>query len=196
MSRQVERISKALQEANPSMFGGAPRAGSLQDALELYEQVAQTLIELGVRHDQGQPAQREGRDRAIDSSAAEFEPNVVTLERVSNGYLIRHLPSARSIVVGDNDHGPVWVAADMLASLNELIGEVGSRHDPERVRVIVLPGDEWIPADPNDCEHRWVERHDPEGSWFCPCGAKFQLEHDGRSLSAMVSFQAPDEHET
>jgi hypothetical protein len=194
MSSQVQRLSRALQRVHPGMFGGGPRAASLEDGFALFEQVAERLVELGVRLHQGDDeALREAPFTSTGAPSAEFQANLLTVERVSNGFLIRHAPSARSIVVSDDGHGRVHVAADMLAYVNETIGEAGSAHEPERVRVIVLPGDHWIPTDPGDCEHRWVERLDPERSWFCPCGAQFQLEHEGRSLSAMVSLEAPRE---
>lgn len=197
MTTHVERLTSALREAHPTMFGGAPRAATVEEADTFYERLARRLAGLGVRLHQGDwEALREDPLREEALQAAELECNVVTVERVSNGYVIRHLPSARSLVITTDVQGLVAGTADMLVYVNELIGEVGGPYAPERVRVIVLPGDHWTPADAGDCLHLWVERLSPEDDWFCPCGAKFRLEHGGRSLSGMVSFQAPDEQGT
>src|SRR5574338_313379 len=144
-------------------------------------------VDRGARLHQGdQEALREGPGQ-VNAAVAELAGNVVTVERVSNGYVIRHLASTRSAVAGDDGEGPIRVAADMLGWVNEFIGEVGGRNGPERLCVIVLPGDDWIPAEPGDCSHAWVERNDRGDSWFCPCGAKFQLEHEGRSFADSAS---------
>lgn len=182
MTTHVERLTSALREAHPTMFKGAPRAKTVQQADTFYERVARRLVGLGVRLHQGDwEALREEPLREEALQAAELERNVVSVERVSNGYVIRHLPSARSVVVTTDMQGLVAGTADMLVHVNELIGEVRGPHTHECVRVIVLPGDHWTPIEVGDCLHLWVERLSPEDDWFCPCGAKFQIEHQGRS---------------
>jgi hypothetical protein len=106
----------------------------------------------------------------------------VSLERVQNGYIIRHEAEDQTLVVADNND--VEAAWQMLCAVNDLIGHPGSRHDRERVRVIVLPGNKGLPAEPGGCLHTWVERHqwgeDPP-TWWCPCGATFALVKAGGS---------------
>jgi hypothetical protein len=182
MTTHADRLTIALRDANPAMFAGVPLAATVQERDALYERMARRLVGLGVRLHQGDwAALREEplRDNALQ--AAELETNLVTVERVSNGYLIRHLPSARSVVITTDMQGMVAGTADMLVYVNEMIGEVGGPYAPECVRVIVLPGGHWTPADAGDCLHLWVERLSPKDDWFCPCGAKFRLEHEGRS---------------
>jgi hypothetical protein len=68
----------------------------------------------------------------------------VTIERVRNGYIIGDEAEGQTFIVAEDSE--VTAAWQMLAEVNGLIGHPGSRHDGERVRVIVLPGDKWLPA--------------------------------------------------
>jgi hypothetical protein len=121
----------------------------------------------------------------------------VTLERVQNGYIIRDEAEGQTFVVGDNCD--VTAARQMLSEVNGLIGHPGSRYDGERVRVIVLPGDKWLPAERGGCPHDWVERHqwgeDPP-TWWCPCGAIFALVKAGGSWAEELEASARKEDPT
>jgi hypothetical protein len=86
----------------------------------------------------------------------------LTIERVRNGYIIRDEAEDETWVVAENND--VTAAWAMLSEVNGLIGHPGSRHDAERVRVIVLPGDKWLPAERDGCPHTWVERHQWAGT--------------------------------
>ncbi|HYK95254.1 MAG TPA: hypothetical protein VE011_05210 [Candidatus Dormibacteraeota bacterium] len=116
----------------------------------------------------------------------------VTIERVRNGYIIRdEAEFETSVVAEDNEVTAAWL---MLSEINGLIGHPGSRHDGERVRVIVLPGDKWLPAKPGGCPHNWAERHQwgenaPE--WWCPCGAEFSLTKPGGSWAEELEPGTP-----
>jgi hypothetical protein len=106
----------------------------------------------------------------------------LTIERVRNGYIIRDEGEDATFVIAADDE--VAASCQMLVEVNDLIGRPGSRYDGERIRVIVLPGDKWLPAEPGGCPHAWVERHQwgenpPE--WWCPCGAEFGLIKPGSS---------------
>jgi hypothetical protein len=106
----------------------------------------------------------------------------VTIERVRNGYIIGEEAEGQTFVVAeDSDVAAAW---QMLSEVNALIGHPGSRHDGERVRVIVLPADKWLPAQPGGCPHTWVERNqwgENPPVWWCPCGAEFALVKAGGS---------------
>lgn len=106
----------------------------------------------------------------------------VTIERARNGYIIGEEAEGQTFVVAeDSDVTAAW---QMLSEVNGLIGHPGSRHDGERLRVIVLPGDKWLPAQPGGCPHTWVERNQSGENppvWWCPCGAEFALVKTGGS---------------
>jgi hypothetical protein len=106
----------------------------------------------------------------------------ISIERVRNGYIICDEAEGQTwVVADDNDVTAAW---QMLVEVNDLIGHAGSRHDGERVRVIVLPGDKWLPAERDGCLHTWVERHqwgENQPQWWCPCGAEFGLIKPGGS---------------
>jgi hypothetical protein len=104
----------------------------------------------------------------------------LTIERVSNGYIIHDEIEDETFVVAEEN--AVSAAWQMLVHVNDLIGHTGSRHDGERIRVIVLPGDKWLPPEPGGCPHTWVERHqwgENPPQWWCPCGAEFGLIKPG-----------------
>jgi hypothetical protein len=106
----------------------------------------------------------------------------LTVERVRNGYILRdEAEEETTLVADDNLVTAAWL---MLVEVNDLLGHAGSRHDGERIRVIVLPGDKWLPAQPGGFPHTWVERHqwgDNPPQWRCPCGAEFGLTKPGGS---------------
>ncbi len=118
----------------------------------------------------------------------------LTIERVRNGYIIRDEAEDETWVVAENND--VTAAWQMLSEVNGLIGHPGSRHDAERVRVIVLPGDKWLPAERAGCPHTWVERHQWGGNpaeWWCPCGAEFGLIKPGGSWAEELESGIPRE---
>lgn len=115
----------------------------------------------------------------------------ITIERVRNGYIIHGgVEDGTSVVAEDREVAAAWL---MLSQVNGLIGHPGSRHDAERVRVIVLPGDKWLPAERDGCPHTWVERHawgDDSAVWRCPCGAEFGLMKAGGSWAEELEASA------
>lgn len=187
MSTHADRLALALLEAHPSMFEVGP-ADTLDEVRAPYQRLARRLVRLGVRLHQGDwEALREDGSTNDDAPMPQTEPDVVTVERVSNGYVVRHLGSRRSVAISSYEQSAVAATAEMLSEVNELIGDTGSRDDRERVRVITLPGANWMPTTADECGHPWVERLDADELWFCPCGAKFALEHGGKSLTQIAS---------
>jgi hypothetical protein len=120
----------------------------------------------------------------------------VVIERVRNGYIIRDkAESQRWLVADDNKVTAAWL---MLGEVNGLIGHPGSRHDGERVRVIVMPGDKWLPAEAGGCLHNWVERHqwgENAPQWWCPCRAEFGLIQPGDSWVQELAASTSAEEE-
>lgn len=115
----------------------------------------------------------------------------ITIERVRNGYIIHDgVEDETSVVAEDREVAAAWL---MLSRANGLIGHPGSRHDAERVRVIVLPGDKWLAGERDGCPHTWVERHAWGGDppvWQCPCGAEFGLMKPGGSWAEELEASA------
>jgi hypothetical protein len=68
------------------------------------------------------------------------------IETAINGYIVRDLndgsmPEEIEVISSDNQ---VTSARDLLWVINERIGVIGSRHDEERIRITIEPGDKWI----------------------------------------------------
>lgn len=61
----------------------------------------------------------------------------VEIESVSNGFILKSGMTAveEQYVYSDNGHDKKYIV-EMLYQVLEAFGEVGSKHDPERVRII------------------------------------------------------------
>lgn len=116
----------------------------------------------------------------------------LTVESAINGYVIRDNDTGQILTIADNDR--VQAAIDMLCEVNELIGEIGGRHDPARVRVLALPGDKWLPNKRGECRHPWVELREYSGisKWLCFCGAEFEQVSPGNSWEDEIERSATD----
>jgi hypothetical protein len=104
----------------------------------------------------------------------------LTIEPILNGYLVREDEDPPWAITGGDE---AESARLMLWEVNERVGHLGSRHDERRVRIITMPGDDWLPAEPGGCSHPWTLPISSGASvaWRCPCGAEFALAKPGGS---------------
>jgi hypothetical protein len=104
----------------------------------------------------------------------------LTIERAANGYVVRGDDrDDLAVVVGDKD--PADAAQLLMWEVNERIGHQGTRYDAKRARAVVMPGDKWVPALGEVCDHPWIEGWTLGGRrrWWCPCGVEFTATPQG-----------------
>jgi hypothetical protein len=97
----------------------------------------------------------------------------LTVERASNGYIVRDSAAHEIWLIADDD----WLeaAAGLLVEINGRLGSSGDGYEERQVTVMVEPGDQWLAANPNECPHTKVRNtsQGASGLWACICGVEF-----------------------
>ncbi len=119
------------------------------------------------------PAATEAAGRA-SASARRIDPTPwLSVERATNGYLVRDSAAREIWLIADDS----WLeaAAELLAEINGRLGSDGDTYDERRGVVSVEPGDRWLAANPDDSLHDRVlnRSYGASGLWACTCGIEF-----------------------
>jgi hypothetical protein len=103
----------------------------------------------------------------------------LVIETARNGFVVRYREgrseSEMVTTIAQDDSADATFA--LLGEVLDRVGEIGSRYDARRVRILIEPGDKWTPKAGEVCLHENVRRwsYGGEVGWSCPCGAKFGL---------------------
>ncbi len=95
----------------------------------------------------------------------------LTVERVSNGCIIRDHDERETVVVAADD--PLEAARQMLVEVNDRAGAWRGDSGAEQPVVAVEP--DRLPQHPEGCEHRHIAHwaYDGRKGWQCRCGISF-----------------------
>ncbi len=124
---------------------------------------------------------RDGEVEAIAQHEPVAGPRFALCEEPDGTVIVRAGDDVEVIL--DDPADETAAARELLYAVLERFGPSSSRYAAERIRVITLPGDKWVPREGEACTHPWVEMWEYEGQrgWSCPCGAAFAPTSEGRA---------------